>query len=81
MEKVNGKILLTGAITNNGVLFGGTPEQVRTQTRQLLDDGIRLISPECAIPMQTPNENLRMIRKAVDEYFGKHARVTVTEFA
>jgi [methyl-Co(III) methanol-specific corrinoid protein]:coenzyme M methyltransferase len=69
LEKVNGKILLTGGITNNGVLYKGRPEQVRAQVIQLLDDGIRLISPECAIPMQTPNENLQMIRKTVDEYF------------
>ena len=71
LEKANGKILLTGGITNNGVLFGGTPEKVRTQVRQLLDDGIKLISPECAIPIQTSNVNLQMIRKTVDEYFEK----------
>jgi [methyl-Co(III) methanol-specific corrinoid protein]:coenzyme M methyltransferase len=64
-----GKMLLTGGVTNNGVLFGGTPDMVRSQVRQLLDDGIRLIAPECAIPMRTPNENLLMIRKAVDEYY------------
>ena len=69
LEKVNGKILLAGGIANNEVLFRGTPEQVRAQVRQLLDDGIRLISPECAIPIRTPNENLKMIRKTVDEYY------------
>ena len=69
LEKANNKILLTGGITNSGVLLGGKPEQVRAQVRQLLDDGIRLLSPECAIPLKTPNENLRMIRTAVDEYF------------
>jgi [methyl-Co(III) methanol-specific corrinoid protein]:coenzyme M methyltransferase len=64
-----GKMLLTGGVTNNGVLFGGTPDMVRNQVRQLLDDGIRLIAPECAIPMKTPNGNLLMIRKTVDEYY------------
>ena len=68
LEKVNGKILLAGGITNNGVLCGGTPELVETQVRNLLDDGIRLISPECAIPMKTPNENLKAIRRTVDAY-------------
>jgi [methyl-Co(III) methanol-specific corrinoid protein]:coenzyme M methyltransferase len=69
IEKAGGKILLTGGITNNGILFGGTQDQVKTQVRKLLDDGIRLISPECAIPMQTTNKNLQMIRITVDEYF------------
>jgi [methyl-Co(III) methanol-specific corrinoid protein]:coenzyme M methyltransferase len=69
LREAGGKILLTGAVTNNGILFGGTPDDVRTQVRQLLDDGIRLISPECAIPVKTPNENLLAIRKAVDEYY------------
>jgi [methyl-Co(III) methanol-specific corrinoid protein]:coenzyme M methyltransferase len=68
LSKLTGKMLLTGGVTNNGILFGGTPEQVKAQVRQLLEDGIKLISPECAIPMKTPNENLRMIRKTVDEY-------------
>ena len=71
LEKSNGKILLTGGITNNGVLLGGSTEQVRAQVFQLLDDGIKLISPECAIPLRTPNENLKMIRIAVDEYYEK----------
>jgi [methyl-Co(III) methanol-specific corrinoid protein]:coenzyme M methyltransferase len=69
LDKAGGKILLTGGITNNGVLFGGTSEQVRTQVRQLLEDGIKLISPECAIPLKTSNENLKMIKRTVDEYY------------
>ena len=69
LEKVNNKILLTGGVTNNGILLGGTAEQVRAQVIKLLDDGIRLVSPECAIPLRTPNENLKMIRIAVDEYY------------
>ncbi|MDR0475867.1 MAG: methyltransferase, partial [Treponema sp.] len=60
--------LLTGGVNNGEVLLGGTPEQVKAHVRQLLEDGIKLISPECAIPIKTPNENLRMIRKTVDEY-------------
>ncbi|MCL1991856.1 MAG: MtaA/CmuA family methyltransferase [Spirochaetes bacterium] len=69
LAKVDGKMLLTGAVNNKDVLFAGTPENVREQVRQLLDDGIRLISPECAIPLRTPNVNLCMIRTAVDEYY------------
>jgi len=71
LEKVNGKITLTGGVTNNGVLYGGSKDQVRNQVIKLLDDGLRLISPECAIPMKTPNENLRMIRTAVDDYYSQ----------
>jgi [methyl-Co(III) methanol-specific corrinoid protein]:coenzyme M methyltransferase len=41
---------------------------VEKEVVKLLDNGIRLISPECAIPMKTPNANLAAIRQAVDKY-------------
>ena len=67
LQAVDSKILLTGGLSNKTLLWG-TPEDVEKEVTALLDAGIRLISPECAIPMKTPNANLSAIRHAVDRY-------------
>ena len=68
LKAVNGKILLTGGVNNPNVLLKGTPRDVKEQVWEHLDAGIRLISPECAIPVKTPNRNLCAIMEAVKEY-------------
>ena len=56
---------LTGAVNNPETLLFGTVEDVFQQTRSLMAAGIRLISPECAIPLQVKNVNLQAIARAV----------------
>ena len=34
-----------------------------------LEAGIPLIAPECAVPLQTPVENLKQIPKAVAQWY------------
>ena len=68
LNEVGSKIKLTGGLSNR-VLLWGTPADVQREVTALLDAGIRLISPECAIPMKVPNANLAAIRHAVDRYF------------
>jgi len=65
---IDGRISLTGSINNPTVLYKGTPEDVRREVYKNCEAGIEMISPECAIPLRTPNENLRAIVKAVEEY-------------
>jgi [methyl-Co(III) methanol-specific corrinoid protein]:coenzyme M methyltransferase len=38
-----------------------------------LDAGIHMVGPECAIPLQTPIENLIEIPKAVREWHAGHS--------
>ena len=64
--KEAGKMLLTGGLSNE-TLLNGTPVDVEKEVTDLLNAGLRLISPECAIPMKTPNANLSAIRRAVDK--------------
>lgn len=66
------KILLTGGVNNPKLLFKGTPEEIKKQVFDLLDTGIVLISPECAVPVLTPNQNLIAIVDAVKEYSKIH---------
>ncbi len=65
MEVIAGRISLMGNVNNPEILLSGTPEQVAEQTRYAMESGVQVIGPECAIPLQTPLENLRMIAHMV----------------
>ena len=69
LEIVDGRIALTGNINNPQVLLQGTPEDVRQAVRQVISDGIRLVSPECAVPLTTPIANLKALTAACREGF------------
>lgn len=63
-----GKMTLMGAVNNPTVLLGGTPEMVRHASRQLIEGGVHILSPECAVPLTTPTANLRALVEAADEF-------------
>ena len=67
VEKVGKRMCLTGNISNVHALFQGTPEDVRRQARYAIEAGVDIISPECAIPLTTPIENLKALVAAVRE--------------
>ena len=62
------RIALVGNINNPETLYSKTPEFVREEVYSNLDAHIPLIGPECAIPLQTPIENLKEIPKAVADW-------------
>ena len=61
MQIVGEKMLLTGNINNPGALLNGDTEDVRAEVLGIIRDGLKLISPECAIPTRVPNRNLVQI--------------------
>jgi [methyl-Co(III) methanol-specific corrinoid protein]:coenzyme M methyltransferase len=61
VEKAAGRISLMGNVNNPETLLHGSPEQVAEQARYAIDAGVRVVGPECAIPLRTPTENLRAI--------------------
>ncbi len=67
VKVVNHEMSLIGNIANKGVLFGGSPEDVYKQARYSIEAGVDILAPECAIPLQTPIENLRAIVEAAKE--------------
>ncbi len=58
-------ILLTGCVNNPRVLLQGSPAVVEQQVTRIVEGGVKLISPECAVPTKVPNENLITVVKTV----------------
>jgi MtaA/CmuA family methyltransferase len=65
---VGDRIALVGNINNPETLFSRGPEEVQAEVRKNLDAGIKLVGPECAIPLQTSIENLKAIPAAVEDW-------------
>lgn len=67
VQTVNREMSLIGNIRNKNVLFGGTPEDVYKQARYSIEAGVDILAPECAVPLQTPIENLKAIVEAAKQ--------------
>jgi len=61
MIRLAGGMKLTGNLNNPTVLMNGSRDDVIKQVKDVISHGIDIISPECAIPMLTPNANLEAI--------------------
>jgi len=55
------KLALMGGTSNIDVVRNGTPESIEKEIAEKLRVGIDIIGPECAVPLDAPCENLRMI--------------------
>ncbi len=64
---VGDRMSLMGNINNPETLLLGTPADVRRACREVWEAGYQILSPECAVPLQTPNANLRAIVEAAVE--------------
>lgn len=76
MAIVDGRISLVGNINNPETLFAKGPDEVKQEVWKNLDAGVQMVGPECAIPLQTPIENLRAIPQAVVEWHAAGGRPT-----
>lgn len=56
-----GEMTLIGNINNPEVLLRGSPEQVTVACHAAIEGGVQILSPECAVPLTTPIENLRTL--------------------
>jgi len=43
------------------VLLQGNPEEVRGACQKAIQAGVQILSPECAVPLNTPLENLQAL--------------------
>jgi len=64
---VGSRMSLMGNINNPETLLLGTPEDVRQECIYAWDAGFEILSPECAVPLQTPNANLKAIAEVAKE--------------
>jgi len=65
-----GKMKLTGCVNNPTVLLNGNKETVFNSVNEILRHGITIISPECAVPLDTPNANLKAISECAIAHGG-----------
>lgn len=68
VRAAGGRMSLVGNVNNPEILLAGTPEAVERHARQAVECGIRVLAPECAVPLRTPLENLKTIHRAVKHY-------------
>ena len=61
VEAAKGKIRLAGNINNPQTLLKKSPDEVRIEVQRVIDAGVDIIAPECAVPLQTPVNNLKTI--------------------
>ena len=64
-------MMLAGNINIPDTLLSGTPQDVENEVSHILMCGINLVSPECALPLQTRNENLLAISQSVNKLYHK----------
>ena len=50
-----------GSINNPVTLLTGSVEDVQRECRRNLAAGVDILAPECAVPLTTPERNLRAI--------------------
>ncbi len=65
VAETEGRISLVGGVSNIQALYNGTPDLVAEEVRYALRAGVRIIGPECAVPLRTPLENLNEIARVV----------------
>jgi [methyl-Co(III) methanol-specific corrinoid protein]:coenzyme M methyltransferase len=61
---VAGRMALIGNVNNPVTLFQGGTADVSAEVQRILRAGVDMVAPECAVPLQTPIENLREISRA-----------------
>jgi MtaA/CmuA family methyltransferase len=62
-----GKMTLMGNINNPELLLRGTAEEVARACRRVIDGGVQILAPECAVPLTTPLANLKTLVEVAEE--------------
>jgi MtaA/CmuA family methyltransferase len=56
-----GKMTLMGNINCPELLLSGAPELVAQACHRVIEGGVQILTPECAVPLTTPTANLRAL--------------------
>jgi [methyl-Co(III) methanol-specific corrinoid protein]:coenzyme M methyltransferase len=68
VKEAAGRIRLAGNINNPVTLLTRGPVEVRFEARRAIEAGVDIISPECAVPLQTPVANLKEIVQTCEDH-------------
>jgi [methyl-Co(III) methanol-specific corrinoid protein]:coenzyme M methyltransferase len=60
-----------GNVATATTLFSGTPEESYKEALATLENGTDFLCPGCGIAPNSPLENIRQLKKARDDFFGK----------
>jgi [methyl-Co(III) methanol-specific corrinoid protein]:coenzyme M methyltransferase len=64
-ELAGEKLSLMGGTSNLAVIRSGTPELVAADVAEKVEHRIDVIGPECAVPLDAPHENMRLLAEEV----------------
>jgi [methyl-Co(III) methanol-specific corrinoid protein]:coenzyme M methyltransferase len=64
-------LALMGGTSNFNIVRSGTRELITKDIAEKLHVGIDIVGPECAVPLDTPYENLRMITEVARKLAGE----------
>jgi MtaA/CmuA family methyltransferase len=56
-----GRMTLMGNINNPQLLLNGSTTQVAEACQRVIDSGVHILAPECAVPLTTPLQNLKTL--------------------
>lgn len=67
---VAGRACLIGNVSPVFTLLERSPEQIKKEAKQCIENGVGILAPGCGIAPQTPIEKIRAFVAARDEYYG-----------
>ena len=67
------KLALMGGSSNFEIVKNGTPKSIEADVKEKIACGIDIIGPECAVPLDAPWRNLKLIADVVQEQFGQQS--------
>jgi MtaA/CmuA family methyltransferase len=74
INHLGGKMRIVGSVPTVTHLLNGSKDDVITLSLKMLEEGVDLLAPSCFTPPDTPLENARAMREAIDIWNGKENR-------
>jgi [methyl-Co(III) methanol-specific corrinoid protein]:coenzyme M methyltransferase len=63
-----GKLALMGGTSNYAIIRKGSPELIAFDVREKIENKINIIGPECAVPLDAPMENLKILARETKKH-------------
>jgi len=66
---------LMGGTSNLEVIQKGTPERLRREAREKVEGGVDIVGPECAVPLDAPYLNMKLLAEEAKALGGTELRI------